>query len=104
MSTQVTYEINHISLIQDSTIQVHIFNVFYHNPKEKGNIKRNINSIKNKRLCRKSVLLFHFAKNYGQSGLHNKKLSCLHLMFVICSVLVCVICQPLQSMMDELYL
>ena len=51
MSTQITYEINHVSLLQDSTISSALdfcffFYVFYCNLKEKGQITRNINSKK----------------------------------------------------------
>ena len=51
MSTQITYEIDHVSLLQDSTISSALdfcffFNVFYCNLKEKGQITRNINSKK----------------------------------------------------------
>ena len=49
MSTQVTYEIDHISLLQDSTIlsALNFFSyIFCCNLKEEGQIKRNINSKK----------------------------------------------------------
>ena len=49
MSTQVTYEIDHVSLLHDSTISSALnfcFYVFCCNPKEKGDITRNINSKK----------------------------------------------------------
>ena len=45
MSTKVTYEIDHIYLLRDSTISNALnfcFCVFYCNLKEKGHIKRNI--------------------------------------------------------------
>ena len=51
MSPQITYEIDHVSLLQDSTILSALdffffFYVFYCNLKEKGQITRNINSKK----------------------------------------------------------
>ena len=49
ISTKVAYEIDHISLIQDSTISsalIFCFYAFYGNLKEKDHIKRNKNSKK----------------------------------------------------------
>ena len=49
MSTQVTYETNHIFLLCDSTISSvlnFVFNVLYCNVKDKNHIRRNINSKK----------------------------------------------------------
>ena len=51
MSPQITYEIDHVSLLQDSTILSALdffffFFVFFFNLKEKGQITRNINSKK----------------------------------------------------------
>ena len=51
MSPQIKYEIDHVSLLQDSTILSALdffffFYVFYCNLKEKGQITRNINSKK----------------------------------------------------------
>ena len=49
ISTQVTYEIDHISLLQNSTISSALnfcFYVFYRNLKENNHIKRNTNSKK----------------------------------------------------------
>ena len=42
MSIQVAYEIDHVSLLQDSS-KLLFFYVFCCNPKEKGQITRNIN-------------------------------------------------------------
>ena len=49
MSTQVTYETNHIFLLCDSTISSvlnFVFNVLYCNVKDKNHIRRNVNSKK----------------------------------------------------------
>ena len=49
MSAQVTYEIDHIYLLRDSTISSALiyffFNVFYRYLKEKDHVKQNIKSI-----------------------------------------------------------
>ena len=45
MSTQVTYEIDHIPVLRDSIIRKYVFTYFV-NLKEKDQIKRNINSKK----------------------------------------------------------
>ena len=56
MSAQVTYEIDHISLLQQYQVhKIFVFYIFYRNLKEKDHIKRNINSKKKKCFCRKSV-------------------------------------------------
>ena len=47
MSTQVTYETNHISLLCDSTtLSAPTFCFYYCNPKEKDHTRRNINGKK----------------------------------------------------------
>ena len=71
MSIKVTYKIDHISLLWDSTIS----SALNRNLKEKDHIKRNING-KKKCLYRKSII-FWFVKNQSQSSPHNKQLSCL---------------------------
>ena len=84
MSTQVTYETNHISSLCDSTKSSATnfrFHVFYCSRKEKDHIRRNINSEKKKKyLYVKSLfLLFWYAQNKSGLGPCNKKLSCLRL-------------------------
>ena len=51
MSVQVTYEMDHMPLLRDSTISSALnFCVFYRNLKEEDHIKRNINS-KKRNVC-----------------------------------------------------
>ena len=59
MSTQVTYETDHIYILCHSTMSSALlfFYVFYCDLKEKYNIRRNINCKKKKTLHVKSVLL-----------------------------------------------
>ena len=68
MSTQVTYETDLFFLLQNSTISSALnfcfLYIFYWNLKEKGQIKRNKNSKKNKCLYKEiSIVIFWFAEN-----------------------------------------
>ena len=84
MSTPITYETDHISLLHDlkmstalNFLLLFFFYVFHRNLK-KDRIRRNINSKKKKEcLSVKTVLLLLFAENWGWLGPYNKKLSCL---------------------------
>ena len=60
MSTQVTYETDHISLLRESTMSSALnfcSLCIYCNLKEKDHIRRIINNKKKNNLCVKSVLL-----------------------------------------------
>ena len=71
MSTQFTYENDHISLLCDSTtFSALIFYQLWSNLKGKYHIRRKI--VSKKTFVHQYYCYFLFAKIYGWSGLYNK--------------------------------